>query len=59
MRIIHNGYALTAYGASNMTISDREGRVVYETDKRPTELNEEKDFANYLKHYVKESGQSR
>lgn len=34
MRVIHKGYAAMTYGKSNLTVSDREGRVVYQTSDR-------------------------
>ena len=34
MRVIHKGYAAMTYGESNLTVSDREGKIIYETDKR-------------------------
>lgn len=34
MRIVHKGYAATTYGKNNMTVSDREGRVIYEDRSR-------------------------
>ena len=52
MRIIHNGYAITTYGKSSMSITDPDGKEIYHTNT--FETTEEKDLKNYLKEFVKE-----
>ena len=34
MRVIHKGYAAMTYGKSNLTVSDREGKIIYSTSER-------------------------
>lgn len=34
MRVVHKGYAATTYGERNLTVSDRDGRIIYETRER-------------------------
>lgn len=34
MRIVHKGYAATTYGKNVLTVSDRDGRVIYEDRSR-------------------------
>lgn len=51
MRVIYHGYALTTYGKSSMSITDREGREVeHSNDFEPLA---EDDAKKYLKNYIK------
>lgn len=34
MRVIHKGYAVTTYGVNHLTVSNPEGKVIYQTDRR-------------------------
>ena len=34
MRMVYKGYAVTSYGKSSLSVTDREGREVYHTDNR-------------------------
>lgn len=34
MRMIYKGYAITTYGKSKLSVTDKEGREVYHTDNR-------------------------
>ena len=51
MRIIHNGYAITTYGMTCVSISDPTGKEIYHaTDKI---ILDEKDARNFLKKYLR------
>lgn len=51
MRVIYHGYALTMYGKSSMSITDREGREVEHSNdfKAMTEDEAKKYLKDYLK----------
>ena len=53
MRVVHNKWAITRYGESSLSITNPEGRQVYQTDH--TSLpNDGKVLKDYLKDYVKQ-----
>ena len=51
MRVIHNGYALTAYGKGRVSITDREGREVFKADDTP--FDSEDAARQFLKDFLK------
>lgn len=52
MRVIHKGYAATTYGKSNLTVSNPEGRVIYQTDKRNELFSSAVETENGLKELI-------
>ena len=52
MRLIYKGCAITTYGKGSMSISDREGKQVFQTSERTVETEDE--VRAFLKTYIKE-----
>lgn len=52
MRLIYRGCAVTTYGNKCLSISDRDGKQVYQTSDRT--VNTEDEVRQFLKDYVKE-----
>ena len=52
MRVIHKGYAATTYGKTNLTVSNPEGRVIYQTDKRDQLFSSAVETENGLKELI-------
>ena len=52
MRVIHKGYAATTYGKTHLTVSNPEGRVIYQTDKRDRIFNGAIETENGLRELI-------
>ena len=52
MRVIHKGYAATTYGKSHLTVSNPEGKVIYETDQRDKVWNSAVETENGLRELI-------
>ena len=54
MRVIHKGYAAMTYGKSHLTVSDRDGKIVYETDQRNEALCSENGLRELIEVLIKD-----
>ena len=54
MRVIHKGYAAMTYGKSNLTVSDREGKIIYETDQRNEAMCTENGLRELIEVLIKD-----
>lgn len=57
MRVIHKGYAATTYGESNLTVSDKEGKIIYETKERNEAICTENGLRELIEVLIRESKQ--
>ena len=55
MRVIHKGYAATTYGERNLTVSDKEGKVVYQTSERNEAMCTENGLRELIEVLIKEN----
>lgn len=54
MRVIHKGYAATTYGKSHLTVSDKEGKVVYQTSERNEAMCTENGLRQLIEVLIKD-----
>lgn len=51
MRLIYKGYAVTTYGKSSLSVTDRDGKEIFHTDER--DVNTEDELRAYLKEFLR------
>ena len=57
MRVVYNGCAIMTYGKNNLSISDKEGRILFTTTDRYSIIKSEteNDLKHFLKQYLKDN----
>lgn len=58
MRVIHKGYAATTYGKNCLTISDPEGKIIYEDKNRDSNSYTEMELRAIIEVKIKDGKRS-
>lgn len=56
MRVIYRGYAVTTYGQTRLSVSDKEGKEIFTSNDKNSIIKAETDsgLREFLKSFIKE-----